>query len=115
MMVPPLIYVGIVGLVGWGVYYHAKKNLALFDDVGGRAAVFAYITSLVVGGIGFFFLTKPLLARKPQTNRPFVQRPGEEPELELFVKKLCRAVEASKPREIELNTDVNAAPFGVAS
>lgn len=59
MMVLPLIYVGIVGLVGWGVYYHATKNLALFDDVGRRAAVFAYITPLVVGGIGFSHQATP--------------------------------------------------------
>ena len=110
MVLLPLIYVGIVGLVGWGVYYHATENLALFDDVGGRAAVFSNITPLVVGVICFFVLTPALLlARKPQTSKPFVLRPGEKPDLELFVEKLCRAVGASEPREIELNTDVNAA------
>ena len=109
MVLLPLIYVGIVGLVGWGVYYHATENLTLFEDTGGRAAVFAYVTPLVVGVICFFFLTKPLLARKPQTGARFVLRPGEEPGLELFVEKICRAVGASEPREIELNAEVNAA------
>ena len=40
MVLLPLIYVGLVGLFGYGVYYHATENVSILSwQMTGRAAV----------------------------------------------------------------------------
>ena len=70
MVLLPLIYVGLIGLTGYGLYWHASENVALFKQMRGRAALFLYITPLVVGTILLLFMVKPLFARAAKQHKP---------------------------------------------
>ncbi|MEM7391446.1 MAG: M48 family metallopeptidase [Verrucomicrobiota bacterium] len=108
MILLPLIYIGIIGLTGYGVYYHATHHTAFLEG-GVYTVIFAYLGPLVIGAILVLFLIKPLFVQPPKPPPAFVLEPGAEPLLEEFVDRIAEAVGASKPRQIELNCDVNAA------
>ncbi|RPI62169.1 MAG: hypothetical protein EHM48_04520, partial [Planctomycetaceae bacterium] len=58
----PLVYIGLIGVVAWGIYYMVVHT----GYTGGRhtrsiAAIFLYIIPIIVGVILLFFMVKPLL------------------------------------------------------
>lgn len=119
MILLPLIYIGIIGLVIWGVYFHAVNSLGLFEVANsgssgrnrGRGMVFmalVYLAPIVIGGILIVFMFKPLFSRPVQpTSRRSLKR-EKEPLLFMFVDRLCEVVGAPAPVQINLDIQVNA-------
>ncbi len=108
MVLLPLIYLGLIAGVGYLLVYHLENNATVFRDMSGRAALFVFVVPLVVGCTLVFFMIKPLFARPEKEDDPFVLDPGSERFLFRFVAHLCRAVGAPEPKEIRVDSDVNA-------
>src|SRR5688572_29786328 len=74
MVLLPLIYVGLIGLFGYVIYYHAVNHTGMIMAVPGRSRAVVimallYITPIVAGIILLLFLIKPLFARPPQQKQ----------------------------------------------
>lgn len=111
MVLLPLVYVGLIVAMGWLVWWHLMNDITIFEHVRGRAvvlALLAYLGPAVVGLIFVLFLIKPLFSRAPKAPPSFKLSEADEPLLFEFVKKICGLVGAPVPREIRLDTQVNA-------
>ena len=111
MVLLPLIYLGIIALVGYGVYYHAVNHGEMIDAARGRGkgiAVLAYVAPMVMGAFLVLFMLKPIFARAASTSKKRVLKPLAEPLLFHFVHSICDAVRAPRPKSIEMDCDVNA-------
>ncbi len=42
MLLPPLVYLGLIGAVSYATYWHAVENVSIFHHTGTRTAVFLY-------------------------------------------------------------------------
>ena len=64
MLLLPMIYLGLVALVGYGIYWHATHHATIFREVrSAKAAILLYAGPIAVGGIVLAFMLKPLFAR----------------------------------------------------
>ncbi|MCZ7645626.1 MAG: M48 family metalloprotease [Planctomycetota bacterium] len=112
MVLLPLVYVGLIGFAGYGVWYHATHNYDIASGLRGRTAGAAflggYLAPLVVGVILILFMIKPLFAPRPKHMDPRRLNPQAEPLLFAFVAKICDLVGAPRPREIHVDCEVNA-------
>ncbi|MCP3918359.1 MAG: M48 family metalloprotease [bacterium] len=109
MVALPLVYVAIVAGAGWGVYWYATHGAELFADVeSSRAYVLGRFGPLVIGGVLFFFLLKPLLARPAKRAEPYSLDPASEPFLFQFIRELSERLDAPMPRRIDVDLQVNA-------
>lgn len=112
MVLLPLIYLAIVGSVGWLWWWYAVHGLDLFSGSHGRNAgkgvLLMYLGPLVIGGILVLFMFKPIFARAPKGARPLSADERREPFLFAFVRRLCAAVGAPEPRRIDITCEVNA-------
>jgi len=106
MVLLPIIYVGIIVLVAWGVYEHALHPR--YQLGGGILALLGYLAPIIVGGVLVFFMIKPLFARRPKDYEPHDVLPGEEPELFRFIYAVCDAVQAPRPARVLVDFQVNA-------
>jgi Zn-dependent protease with chaperone function len=117
MLLLPVIYLGIIVLVGRGVWWYSTHAAVMFDDrtmehAGGRVIVFilvVYLAPIIAGAILVLFMIKPLFARRVRTHFPLSLSRADEPALYEFVDRLCRLVGAPPPLRIDVNTAVNAA------
>ncbi|GAB5403088.1 MAG: hypothetical protein Aurels2KO_13190 [Aureliella sp.] len=115
MILLPLVYVGLIILVSYGVYSYAIHGTEIFQadsgprsGRGGTGRLLLYVAPLVVGCVTVLFMIKPLFAR-PSKRQNLRQIPREtEPKLFEFVDALCEAVHAPKPKRIDIDCDVNA-------
>jgi Zn-dependent protease with chaperone function len=116
MILLPLIYVGLIVLVSYGVYLYAINGTAVFggggrrSSIGGRGALLAYFGPLVIGVVLIVFMIKPLFARKPKSPDVKTLDRAREPLLFQFVDHLCDLVGAPRPRAIKVDCNVNASP-----
>lgn len=111
MIILPLIYLAFIGLVGYGVYYHAVNNTGIMSSAHGRAAAVAlgvYLAPIVAGVIAIFFMFKPLLAPPGSAERSRSLTRQSEPLLFAFVDRLCEVVGAPTPSRIDVDCNVNA-------
>ncbi len=113
MITLPLIYIGMIGLIVAGLYYHAVYDIAIFQHVGNgrwasRAAVMIYVGPLIAGTMVVAFMLKPLFARPARRERVHVLEPGAEALLHAFVARICDSVGAPRPSRIEADSEVNA-------
>jgi predicted Zn finger-like uncharacterized protein len=109
MVVLPLIYLGIIALVGYVMFWHATHNYVVFQNIRNvRGALLVYVGPLVVLGILIFFLCKPLFAPRQQRTRTRSLDPSQEPLLFAFVDGVCSAVGAPTPVRIDIDCAVNA-------
>jgi Zn-dependent protease with chaperone function len=114
MVLLPVVYMAIIGLVILAIVYHAVHNIKIFTVTGVRGsaalkvAAFLYITPLVAGTMVVLLMLKPLFARpaKPPKNRTL--DPGGEPLLHAFVDGVCGAVGSPRPARIDVDCQVNA-------
>lgn len=104
MVLLPLVYVALIALAGWALWWHATANHDAFAGNSLRFGLF-YAAPLVVGGIGFLFMFKPLLARRPEEEAAVVLREDEQPALFDFVRRLCACLQAPVPRQIDVHVD----------
>jgi len=115
MVLLPLIYIGIIVLVAYGVYSYAIHGVGIFQadtgprsGRGGFALILMYVGPLVIGCVTVLFMIKPLFA-KPAKRQAMRRIPREtDPKLFEFVDALCEAVHAPKPKRIQIDCDVNA-------
>jgi Zn-dependent protease with chaperone function len=111
MVILPVLYVAIIGLIGWAVYYHAVHDVGIVGMAKGRAAAYtfmAYLAPIVVGVTVILFMLKPLVSwpAKRSLRKPLLRQ--DEPLLFDFVDRICQAVGAPRPRQIEIDEQVNA-------
>ncbi len=115
MVVLPLIYVGLIGVVVYGLFYHVTEHTSLIGNAGkhrsGAAFVFSlvlYLVPIIIGAIYILFMIKPLFAQSTQSEqrRSLVRK--NEPLLFQFVERICDIVGAEHPERIDLDCQVNA-------
>lgn len=124
MIMLPLIYVALIGFVGWGVWYHAVNHTGIMSAAAGigtgrnagRAAAMAfliYVTPIISGTALVLFMFKPLFSRPATDSGRRTLKPDDEPLLFEFVERICRAVGSPRPRRIDIDCNINAsAGFG---
>jgi Zn-dependent protease with chaperone function len=108
MLVLPVIYLALVGLVCYGLYLHAVHDTTVLDREWGRLGAVAYIAPFFVGGILLAFMIRPLLIRRQDDSVPLTLRRGDEPALFDFVYRLCHTLGAPSPVRIDVDLAVNA-------
>ncbi len=109
MVILPLIYLGLIGVVGMAVYWHAANNLIVFKHVRQiQAALVLYVGPLVVGVVVLGFMLKPFFAKATKRSKVRKLDPDKEPLIVAFVDGVCASVGAPTPSRIEVNCEVNA-------
>jgi hypothetical protein len=111
MMILPLIYVAIIGFVCYAVYYHAVNDVGMLAAGSGRGKLMvfvAYLAPMIAGPILILFMFKPLLSRRPPGPKSQSLDPAAEPLVFAFVNRVCESVGAPRPREINVDCQVNA-------
>ena len=111
MILLPMIYIALIVAMGALVWWHLVTNVGLLSGHQSRAivlALLAYLGPAVAGGVFVLFLIKPLFSRAPKPPPAFKIEEGVEPLLFAFVKKICGLVGAPVPKEIRIDTQVNA-------
>jgi len=108
MVLLPLIYVGLIALVGYGVLSHMASNTTWMQSLGAKFGLIAYATPIVAGITIVLFMIKPLFAKPAVKSRTVVLDPIKEPVLFHFVNKIATAVGAPRPKQIEVDCEVNA-------
>ncbi len=119
MALLPLAYVALIGLAGYGLYYHATENVTIMggiEDIHGRISFLlwlwrplVYTLPLVSGVILVVFMIKPLLARRVRIEKYIALVEEQEPALFAFVGRLCEVIGAPTPRRIDVDCEINAA------
>lgn len=113
MVLLPLIYVGLIGLVIAALVYHALHDVSILQNAQGRGAVkfamLVYLVPLISGTVIVAFLLKPLFAKAPKPDSRRVLDPEMEPLLYAFIDGICTSVGAPRPERIEVDNQVNAA------
>ena len=91
MVLLPAIYLALIGLTGWGVFYHLSHNTWIMTGQGnGLGRLLLYLGPAVIGGILVFFMLKPLLARQTKAAAPLSLDPAKEPLLFEIGRASCR-------------------------
>ncbi|MBI3830247.1 MAG: M48 family metalloprotease [Planctomycetes bacterium] len=113
MVLLPLIYVSLIGLAGFGVYYHAVHHTGVLSMPGGgtgklMAIALLYFGPILAGGILVLFMIKPLFAGRGPQEKPRKLIRANEPLLFAFVENLSRTIGAPMPAEIVADSQINA-------
>jgi Zn-dependent protease with chaperone function len=112
MVVLPLIYLGLIAAVSYGVYYHAINHTGLLSVGGGSRVrsimLLVYAAPLFIGPVMILFMVKPLFARPAKQERSRSLTRQGELLLFAFVDRVCETVGAPQPKRIDVNCDVNA-------
>ena len=112
MLLLPLIYIGLICLVGYGVYWHTTHNIGMLEnELRGKAKigpVMLYITPMITGAFLCLFMLKPLFASRGGAQKTRALNEKDEPLLFAFVRRICDAVRAPHPKSIEVDPNVNA-------
>jgi hypothetical protein len=109
MLILPLVYVALIGLVILVTGWHAIHGLSLFSTIrNAKGAALLYIGPLIAGVVVVVFLFKPLFARPSKRPKTRALDPEKEPLLFAFVDGICAAVGSRTPSRIEVDCDVNA-------
>ena len=119
MVMLPLIYLALIGAVGWLVWYHAVNHTGMISAAGGvgsgrnagRAVVLAFLAYLapIVAGAGLvLFMIKPLFSKPATDSGRRTLKPEDEPLLFEFVDRICKAVNSPRPQRIDIDCNINA-------
>lgn len=109
MVLLPLIYLTLIGLVIWGVVWFAMNGWPLLAGLDSRKfRVALFVTPLIVGVTVVIFLVKPLFFRQKRHSDEVRLEPADEEALFDFVRRTARSIGAPEPREIRLDNSVNA-------
>ena len=108
MVILPLLYLGLIGVVAWGTYLYATGHFGVGMDLKGTGSILIYFGPIVGGALTVLFMFKPLFARRPET-RPLPELTREkEPQLFAFIDEICALVHAPRPRRVVVDLQVNA-------
>lgn len=109
MLLLPLVYVGLILVVAYGIWFHATHNYVMLVGGGGaQARIVGYLAPIVAGGLGVLFMIKPLFAPAPERPEPRTLGRDDEPLLYAYVDALCASLGAPKPQRIDVDMQVNA-------
>jgi Zn-dependent protease with chaperone function len=110
MVLLPLIYLALIGLVSWAVAWYAMNGWPLFSGMSSnpKFRIVLFVAPLIVGVTVVIFLIKPLFSRPEKQENVFPLDPADEAALFEFVRRTALAVGAPAPREIRLDNNVNA-------
>ena len=115
MVMLPVIYVGLIALVGYAIYWHAVNDIGIFAAIGnsgrGRGGLLAlaiYLGPIFAGLVAMFFMVKPFFAPRQKEGSEIEISRKDEPVLFEVVERLCDALGAPRPTLIEVDTQVNA-------
>lgn len=110
MILLPLAYLAVIGVVAAALAWHAVHDLVILRVVRpGFLAAAIYVSPLVVGVIMIAFMFKPLFAGQGRNAKRRVLDPSKEPLLFAFVDGVCMSVGSPRPSRIEVDCQVNAA------
>ena len=109
----PLVYLGVIGLAGSGVWWHLTRNVWLVQGKagGGFSAqwrIIAYVAPALAGTMATLFMVKPVFARRQRPRPPMVLAPDDPPQLFSFIEQICAHVRAPIPRIVQVDCQVNA-------
>lgn len=103
------IYLGLIGLTGYGVFLYAQNGLTIFTEKGsGIGKLIMYVTPILAGLAIIFFMIKPFLARRALEIPPRPLRREDEPVLFALLDGLCQAIRAPRPSLVQVDAEVNA-------
>ena len=112
MLLLPLIYLSLMGLVSYGVVHYAWNNVNMIRDtstlIGFLIMGIGYGTPIFAGTFLVLVMFKPLLARQPSQVRIRSLRRDKEPLLFGFIDKICESVDAPRPTRIDIDCQLNA-------
>ncbi len=112
MVLLPVIYLGLIALLGYAVYLHARYDVVMLSHMpANRAAIFviaAYVAPIVAGVVAVLFMIKPFFAPRQGRMIPLSLERKEQPVLFELVDKLADTLGAPRPSRIDVNCDVNA-------
>jgi Zn-dependent protease with chaperone function len=109
MLLLPIVYLLLIGGIGYFVYWYATHSLAFFGSLHNVwVLLLGYVTPLVAGVILLFFMIKPLFAPLPRAGAQKVLERQEELVLFEFVSRIAQAVNAPEPQRIAVSCEVNA-------
>lgn len=111
MVLLPLVYIGLICMLGLVIYWHLANNHVILGQVRGRAALFAFLIYLApafIGGVMILFMIKPLFAGAAREPRRRNVTMHSDPLLFDFVERICQLVGAPMPRRIDIDCDINA-------
>jgi Zn-dependent protease with chaperone function len=112
MLLLPVLYLIMIGMVVAVVYWHLTSNYHIMGAArNGKAMVAAfmiYLLPALLGATMILFMVKPLFARPSGNQRKRYLTPESEPLLFAFVERICQAVGAPFPRRIDVDCNVNA-------
>lgn len=110
MLLLPVIYVGLIVAVGFGVGYYAVHAVSVLEASGSlQGRVLVYFGPLVIGIVVVAFMLKPLFARRPPPASLLGIDLEAEPQLQSLIHGLCKKVGAPVPDRVEVDCNVNAA------
>jgi len=107
MLLIPLLYAGVIALVGYGVLMHAVHDVTWLGH-GGSGRLVAYLAPIIIGAILVAFMLKPFMLFREERTVPMELDPQKEERLSRFVYRICDAVGAAYPKHIMLDNEVNA-------
>ena len=109
MVLLPLIYVGMIALLAYGIYYYAITATALLHSSGSFILkAVGYAGPLVIGTTVLVFMIKPLFAGSRRTMAPATLDLNQQPQLQAMIAAICRAVGSPMPVRVDVDCDVNA-------
>lgn len=110
MILLPILYLVLIGLLIYGTYYHAIHNTWLVEDKNGRASrlILVYLLPLAINPILIVFMFKPLFAKKVDARPTQSLTPQDQPVLFALVERLSHVIRAPMPTRIDVDCDVNA-------
>jgi len=109
MVMLPVIYIGMIGGVAYGVYYHATSHATMLHvDVVSYGRSLVFVIPFLVGAVLVIFMIKPLFARYKTQETGLTIDENNEPRLFAYVERLCEAMGIAMPRQIVVDCSVNA-------
>lgn len=109
MILLPLIYLGMLGGIGWWLYDLANgEPISAATGVRRGHSGTDDLVPLFVGGVVLLFMIKPLFSRRPKSVQPRILKPDEEPELFEFINQIAELAGAPRPKRVQVDIQVNA-------
>ena len=103
-----LVYVGLIGLLVFGVFWYATHNIPFFVEFALFGGWFAYIGPIIAGCLIVASLVAPRAARPPSAETPHSLGPEQEPLLFAFVGRIAKLIGAPMPSRVDVDCRVNA-------
>ena len=111
MLLLPLVYVGLIATICYGLWQFARAGEAPTPLRGGTLLDYwsFYWLVLVSGSLFTLSLLKPVFAPRAGRDASVALERSDEPVLHAFVERLAGLLRAPPPRRIEVDCQVNAA------